>query len=101
MGGVGLPQPPGKLRAAADTHPEAAGGPEQEFYISLQIAIVGILHLRRAVDKRMVDGDTALVTLQSDGDGLLRVLQIGFPPDAKGDEAGVQLRGVLHWIVNA
>ena len=101
VSGIALLQPLGQLRAAADGNPEAAGGPQQELHIPLHIAVIRLRHFRRAMDKGVMDGDTVLVPLQSDGNGLRRILQISGPPDTKGDKLGVQLGGMLHLIFNA
>ena len=99
--GVVFLQPLSQIGAAAHGYPEAAGGPEQEFDIPLHIPVVGLSHFRGAVDAGVVDRDAALVPLNSDGDGLLGVLQVNFPPDTEGDEGGVQFGGVFHLVVNA
>ena len=101
LGVVGLFQPLGKRAAAADAHPETADGPQQELDIALHIAVVGLGHFRRAVDAGVVDGNAALVPLNGDGDGLLRVLQIGGAPHAEGDKLLIQLGRMLHVVFDA
>ena len=90
-----------QLGAAADGDLKAADGPQQELHIPLHIPVVGFRHVGGAVDEGVVHGDPAPVTLHGDGDGLLRVLQVGLPPDAEGDKGGVQLGGMLHLVFNA
>ena len=101
LGGVGLLQPLGQLAAAADGHPESAGGPEQELDVPLYIPVVSLGHLRGAVNEGVMDRNPALIPLQSDGQGLFGIFQVGFPPYAKGNKGRIQLGGVLHLIVNA
>ena len=101
LGVVGLFQPLGKLAASADAHPEAADGPQQELNIALHVAVVGLGHFRRAMDAGVVDGNAALVPLNGDGDGLLRVLQIGGAPHAEGDKLRVQFGRMLHVVFDA
>ena len=101
LGGIGLLQPLSQLRAAADGDAEAAGGPQQELHIAFHVAVVRLRHCGGAVDEGSVNGNPALVPLQSDGDGLFRALQVGLPPDAEGNEAGVQLGWMLHLVFNA
>ncbi len=101
VGGIGLLQAPGNLGAAADAHPEAADGPEQEFHIPLHIPVIGLSHFRGAVDEGVLHGDAALVPLHGDGNGLLRALEVGGAPDPEGNKAGVQLGSMLHFIINA
>ena len=98
---VSLLQLLGQLAAAADGNPEAAGGPEQELDIALHIAVVGLRHFGCAVDAGVVNGDAALVTLQSDSDGLFSPFQVSGAPDAEGDKCGVQPGSVLHGIFDA
>ena len=86
----------GDLGAAADGDLEAADGPQQELHVPLQIPVVGIEHFRGAVDLGVADGDLALVALHSDGHGLGGGLLVLVGPNAEGDEAGIQLRNVLH-----
>ena len=99
-GGVGLLELLCQLRAAADGNLEPADGPQQELHIPLHIAVVSIAHLGSAVDEGAVDGDAAPIPFHGDGNGLLRVLQVGFPPYAEGDKGFVQLGGMLHLIFN-
>ena len=98
--GVGLLQALGKLRAAADIDAEAAGGPQQELHIALHIAIVCLSHLGRAVDEGMMDGDTLIVTLYSDGNGLLGILEISLTPHTEGNKGRIQLGSMFHLIIN-
>ena len=49
----------------------------------------------------VMDGNAALVALDSDGDRLGCALEICLTPDTEGDESGIQLGGVLHFVVNA
>ena len=99
--GVGSLQPCGQGGAAADGDPEAADGPQQELDVTLHIAVVGLGHFGGAVDEGLVDGNLALVALNGDGDGLLCAVEVSGAPDTEGDEALIQLRSVLHFIVNA
>ena len=101
LGGVGLLQPLRQLAAAADGHPEAAGGPQQELDITLHIAVVGLCHFGGAVNHGVVDGNPTLVPLQCDGQRLGSALQIRLAPDTKGNKGGIQLGCVLHFIVYA
>jgi hypothetical protein len=49
----------------------------------------------------VADGDTAVVTLNGDGHGVLCVLQIALHPYTEGDETGIQDGNVLHIKLNA
>ena len=80
---------------------EAADGPQQEFYIALDIAIIGLGHFRRAVDLRLTDGDLALIALERDGQGLFCAPGIGLEPHAEGDKVRIELRHMLDGIFNA
>ena len=101
LGVIGLFQPLGKRAAAADAHPEAADGPQQELDIALHVAVVGLGHFRRAVDLRLTDGDLALIALERDGQGLFRAPGIGLEPHAEGDKVRIELRHMLDGIFNA
>ena len=101
FGGVGLLEPLRQLGAAADGHPEAAGGPEQELDVTFYIPIIGLGHIFRAVDEGVVDRYVALIPLNGDGNGLFCILQVGGAPDAEGNEFRVQLGGVFHIVGNA
>ena len=87
--------------ATADVDLEAADGPQQELHIALHIAVVGLSHFGSAVDESLVDRNLTIVTLNSDGDGLLCILQVSGAPHTEGDESGIQLGSVLHFVVNA
>ncbi len=99
--GVSVLQLLGDVRAAADGHPEATDGPQQELHIPLHIAVVRLCHFGGAVDEGAVDGDLALIPLNGDGKGLVRALEVCFGPYAEGDETGVEDGDVLHFVVNA
>ena len=99
--GIVLLQPPGDLRAAADIHPEAADGPQQEFYIPLHIPVIRLCHSICAVDHCPADGKIALFPFYGNGDGLPRTLAVGIRPNPKGNKTGVQLRYVFHSIWDA
>jgi hypothetical protein len=43
----------------------------------------------------MTNGHMTLVTLHSDGHGLLGTLQVSIGPNTEGDELGIELRNVL------
>ena len=64
-------------------------------------SVIRLRHVRRAMDAGVVDGNTALVPLNGNGDGLLRVLQIGGAPHAEGDKLRVQFGRMLHVVFDA
>ena len=99
--GIGALQALRQRAVAADPDAEAADGPQQEFYIALDIAIIGLGHFRRAVDLRLTDGDLALIALERDGQGLFRAPGIGLEPHAEGDKVRIELRHMLDGIFNA
>ena len=101
LGSIGCLQLLGQLGAAADGNTETADGPQQELHIALHIAVVCLRHFGSAVDKGMVNRNTALIPLNGDGNGLLCILQICRTPHAKGNEGGIQLGGMLHLIFNS
>ena len=101
LGGVSLLQPLRQFAAATDGNPEAAGRPEQELDIALYIPVIRLGHFRSAVDAGMMHGNTALVTLYRNGNGLLGVLQIGRAPNTEGNKLRIQFRGMLHLIFDA
>ena len=99
--GIGALQTLRQRAVAADPDAEAADGPQQEFYIALDIAIIGLGHFRRAVDLRLTDGDLALIALERDGQGLFCAPGIGLEPHAEGDKVRIELRHMLDGIFNA
>ena len=101
VSGVGLLQLLGDLGATADTDLKTADGPQQELDIAFHIAVVRISHFGSAVDIGVAHGNMTLVTLNSNGDGVLGALQISIGPNAEGDKIRVQRRNVLQIIAYA
>ena len=52
------------------------------------------------VDAGVMDGDTRIIALNSDGDGLLGILEVGLAPYAEGDKSGIQLGSMFHLIID-
>ena len=101
LGGICLLQTLSQLAAAADGNTEAAGGPQQELHIALNIAVVSFCHFGSTVDKGLMYRNTALVTLQSDSQGLGSALQVSGTPYTKRNKGGVQLGGMFHLIFDS
>ena len=91
----------GDFRGTADGYPEAADGPQEELDHPLHIAVIGLSHVWRSMDKGVADGNLPLVPLHGDGDGLLCIFQVCVHPDAEGDKAGIQLGRVLGIVLNS
>ena len=84
---------------AAKIHAPAADGPEQHFDHTLGIAIV-CLGKFRAAQLGLIDRHKAVLALDSDFEGLVCALEIGFCPYAEGNEVLVQHRLIFDGISN-
>jgi len=85
---------------AADVDTEAALHPQKVLHQTVDVVIVGLTHLRRAVDEGVAGGHLAVGALHGDGHGLLRRGQEGAVEAQHGEKVGIQNGNVLHLIGN-
>ena len=80
----------------ADVDLEAALHPQDGFHQAVDIVVVRLLHLRRAVDEGAAGGHLAVRPLHGDAHGLLGVRQEGLVKAQQGDKVRVQGRDMLE-----
>ena len=86
---------------AADINLEAALHPEDGFHQALNVIVVGLGHLRCAVDEGVAGGHLAVRPLHGDAHGLLCRGQEGAVEAHEGDKVRVQGRRVFQSHIDA
>ncbi len=88
-------------RVAADVNLEAALHPEDGFYQALDVIVVGLSHLRCAVDEGPAGGHLAVGPLHGDAHRLFCRSQEGAVKPHEGDKVRVQGRPVFQFHIDA